>query len=638
MKPTTNDFQTKLSKKNGSLKFRLTIGVLSILLFSLFTLGLLVLQSLKETVHTSFENEAKSIVASVNASIGTKDTIDNKPSQVEETFYRLLENNKDIAKVTLYSPVGEKYIRTATTDPAKKGKEADPHDIEPLFTNEPLFIEKTEQKQVEILAPLYIVGSDKPYATIGVYFNSTKRDELLTQTLYHLLIITFICIALVAALIYLLINNMVFLRIKRLSDAFNNIFNGNYSHRLSVSENAKDEIDKLGQEFNVVADMLESRHVSSITDPVTGLYNQFYFNTQVEQEIKRSNEEDEFALLFIDVDHFKRVNDKLGHLEGDRILGSVGRLIREQLREQDLVARYGGEEFVVLIPQCNSEMAMKVANRIRSSIASYPLTKGLLPVTVSIGVSIFPQNGQDKKGLIFSADTAMYVSKAQGRNRVTLSSVGLSQNSRDTLNEKEEAFDSEHVKEMIFAFAAAMDAKDSYTQKHSETVSRYSGSIAAGLGLTELEIKRITIAGLLHDVGKIGVPDSILNKPTKLTDEEFEIIKQHPTLGKNILEHMSSIKDVLEYVEFHQERYDGKGYPNGLKGDQIPLGARIVSVADAFHAMTSSRPYRKTPLTLEQAMEELKDNSGTQFDPIIVDVFVNMVEDWTKNSEEYSFI
>jgi putative nucleotidyltransferase with HDIG domain len=186
---------------------------------------------------------------------------------------------------------------------------------------------------------------------------------------------------------------------------------------------------------------------------------------------------------------------------------------------------------------------------------------------------------------------------------------------------------------MIFAFAAAMDAKDSYTQKHSETVSRYSGSIAAGLGLTELEIKRITIAGLLHDVGKIGVPDSILNKPSKLTDEEFEVIKQHPTLGKNILEHMSSIKDVLEYVEYHQERFDGKGYPEGLKGEEIPLGARIVSVADAFHAMTSSRPYRKTPLTLEQAIVELRENSGTQFDPIIVDVFVSMVEEWKKNNE-----
>jgi HD-GYP domain-containing protein (c-di-GMP phosphodiesterase class II) len=138
---------------------------------------------------------------------------------------------------------------------------------------------------------------------------------------------------------------------------------------------------------------------------------------------------------------------------------------------------------------------------------------------------------------------------------------------------------------------------------------------------------------LLHDVGKIGVPDSILNKPSKLTDEEFEVIKQHPTLGKNILEHMSSIKDVLEYVEYHQERFDGKGYPEGLKGEEIPLGARIVSVADAFHAMTSSRPYRKTPLTLEQAIVELRENSGTQFDPIIVDVFVSMVEEWKKNNE-----
>ncbi|WP_409252392.1 diguanylate cyclase [Bacillus sp. SCS-153A] len=620
------------NNKNGSLKLRLTVGVLGILFLCLLTLGLLVLQTIKQTVHTSFENEAKSIVASVNASIGTKETIDSSPSQIEKTFYRLLENNKDIAKVTLYSPVDGKYIRTATTDPAKKGKEADPHDIEPLVTNKPLFIEKAEKQQVEILAPVYIEGSDKPYATIGVYFYSQKRDELLKQTIIHLLSVTVICFIFIAVFIYLLFNNMVFTRIKRLSSAFNYIFNSNYSHRISVNVKAKDEIEKLGQEFNRMADMLESRHVSSITDPITGLYNQFYFNTQIDQEIKRSNNENEFALLFIDVDHFKRVNDQLGHLEGDRILESIGKLIKEQLRDQDLVARYGGEEFVVLIPDCKPETALKVAERIRSSIASYPVAKGLLPVTVSIGVSTYPQNGKDKKGLIYSADTAMYVSKAQGRNRVTLSSLGISEKDSKEQNRPEESFDSQDVKEMIFAFAEAMDAKDSYTQKHSETVSRYSGSIAAGLGLTELEIKRITIAGLLHDVGKIGVPDSILNKPAKLTDEEFEIIKQHPTLGKNILEHISSIKDILEYVEFHQERYDGKGYPDGLKGEQIPLGARIVAVADAFHAMTSSRPYRQTPLTLEQAIKELKEHSGTQFDPIVVDVFVSMVEEWKKNN------
>jgi diguanylate cyclase (GGDEF)-like protein len=462
-----------ISKTTGSLKLRLTVGVLGVLLLCLIVIGLLVLQTVKETVHTSFENEAESIVASVNASIGTKETIDNSSSQVEEIFYRLLENNENIAKVTLYSPVGEKYIRTATTDKAKKGKEADPYDIEPLVTKKPLFIEKPDKQQVEILAPIYIVGSDQPYATIGVYFHSKKRDELITKTIYHLLTITALCFTFVALLIYLLVNKMVFIRIEKLSSAFNYIFNGNYSHRLAGTEKAKDEIDKLGQEFNMMANMLESRHVSSITDPVTGLFNQFYFNTQLDQEIKRSKDEDEFALLFIDIDHFKRINDQLGHLEGDRILGFLGGLLKEQLREQDLVARYGGEEFVVLIPECSPETAMKVAERIRSSVASYPLAKGLLPVTVSIGVSTYPHNGQDKKDLVYSADTAMYVSKAQGRNRVTLSSVGISENSHDNQDEREESFDSQDVKEMIFAFAAAMDAKDSYTQKHSETVSRY---------------------------------------------------------------------------------------------------------------------------------------------------------------------
>ncbi|WP_025025633.1 HD-GYP domain-containing protein [Caldalkalibacillus mannanilyticus] len=203
-----------------------------------------------------------------------------------------------------------------------------------------------------------------------------------------------------------------------------------------------------------------------------------------------------------------------------------------------------------------------------------------------------------------------------------------------------DVYDTSWFKEMIYAFAAAMDAKDEYIQKHSETVSQYSGALAAKLGMDDLEINRVSIAGLLHDVGKIGVPDHILNKPGKLTDNEFEVVKLHPSLGKNILEHVSGMNEILDYVEYHQERYDGKGYPKGLKGDEIPLGARVVAVADAFHAMTSSRPYRKTPLSIEEAIAEIKHHSGTQFDPIVAELFVKMIEEsqWETDEQGNSFI
>ncbi len=612
-----------LNKLN--LRSKITVGISMILLLTFLSLGYVTIKSAQEGVNESFENEAIAIVSNINSFIGTKDKIDEDPQEIETAFYELINKSEDIAKVTLYSPVAEKYLRMATTDPNKKGMEADPYDLEPLTTEQPVFIEKPDKGQVEVLAPIYVQGQDKPYATIGVYFDTEKREALKSQTFTQVALSMLGCLIFIIVLIYFLINRLMFNRIKNLYNALQSIFEGNYSHRVKSTSN--DEIGQLIREFNIMAEMLETRYVNSITDQVTGLYNQFYFNNQLEQEVKRNRDGEEFSLLFIDIDHFKKVNDQLGHMEGDRILGSVGKLISENLREQDVLARYGGEEFVVLLPNCPVEQSEHIANRIRSSIASYPLTNGLLPVTVSIGSATFPINGRDTKSLLFSADTAMYAAKAQGRNKVVSSSKQL--DAKEKLQSNEEGtVDSLHVREMIYAFAAAMDAKDAYTQKHSETVSRYSGAIAARLGLTELEIKRVSMAGLLHDVGKIGVPDHILNKPCKLTDEEFEIIKQHPTLGKNILEHISSIKDILDYVEYHQERYDGKGYPKGIRKEHIPLGARIVAVADAFHAMTSSRPYRKTPLTVADAIVELKKHSGSQFDPKVVAVFLEMLVEW----------
>ncbi len=608
-----------------TLRSKIILGITTILLVAFFSLAYVNIKTSQEGVNESFENEAIAIVSNINSFIGTKSKIDKDYEEIEASFNELINKSEDIVKVTLYSPVDGKYLRMATTDSTKKGLEADSYDIEPLATGQPFFIEKPEKEQVEILAPIYVSGQREPYATIGVYFSTAKREALKSQSFKQVGLSLLVSLVLIVVLIYFLLNKLMFNRLTNLYNALQSIFKGNYSYR--VKSDSNDEIGRISREFNVMAEMLESRYKNSITDQVTGLYNQFYFNNQLEQEVKRNRDGEEFSLLFLDIDHFKKVNDHLGHMEGDRILASVGKLIQENLREQDILARYGGEEFVVLLPDCPVDQSEFIANRIRASIASYPLTNGLLPVTVSVGSATFPLNGSNAKSLLFSADTAMYSAKAQGRNKVVLSSKEGTMVDEEQSSE-EEIVDGLHVKEMIYAFAAAMDAKDVYTQKHSETVSRYSGAVAARMGLTEVEIKRIAMAGLLHDVGKIGVPDHILNKPSKLTDEEFEIVKQHPTLGKNILEHISSINDILDYVEYHQERYDGKGYPKGIEKDHIPLGARIVAVADAFHAMTSSRPYRKTPLTLEGAIEELQKNSGTQFDPKVVSVFLEMLNEW----------
>ena len=368
-------------------------------------------------------------------------------------------------------------------------------------------------------------------------------------------------------------------------------------------------------------------------DELTGLFNHRHFHERLHEEVSRSSRYgDIFSLLMIDLDGFKSYNDIHGHLHGDKILKKAGEIIRNNIRAIDVPARYGGDEFSAILPKSSIDSALRIASRLRNAVES-EFNNESSPITCSVGVAVWPTDGLMKEALIHAADTALYQAKKMGRNRVytasKLATLKVSEKSTDQ--------ESSNVVDTIYALAATVDAKDHYTYGHSNKVSKYACEIATELGYSEERIQVIKIAGLLHDIGKIGVSDDILGKKQSLDDSDWKPIHSHPEMGVSILRHVDSIKECLPGVLCHHEHYDGTGYPQGLKGENIPLEARILAVADSYDAMTSSRLYHENPHAPGWAVEELIRCSGTQFDPNVVNVFVKILAAKSRKNQKFEF-
>jgi len=362
-------------------------------------------------------------------------------------------------------------------------------------------------------------------------------------------------------------------------------------------------------------------------DGLTGCYNHRYFQDRLTSEIERTQRYGRrLALAMFDLDDFKAFNDRRGHQEGDKLLRWFGEICRSNIRTIDVLARYGGEEFVVILPEAGAEEAKVVADRIRETLERDAPLKfpGVASVTVSSGIAAYPEQGQTRHNLILNADTALYYAKRTGKNKALIYEESFKQAYRTTSDTLKALMVGKHM-DAIEALSAAVDAKDQFTKGHSDAVTKYSLALAEKLGLSPTEIENLKTAALLHDIGKISTPDSVLRKSSPLKMDEWQMIEDHPRIGSEILEKVQQLSSIVPAVRHHHERYDGLGYPNGLSGKNIPLIARIIGLADAYDAMTSNRTYRKA-LSMEEALEEIKRCAGTQFDPELVDIFVDIIK------------
>jgi diguanylate cyclase (GGDEF)-like protein/putative nucleotidyltransferase with HDIG domain len=358
------------------------------------------------------------------------------------------------------------------------------------------------------------------------------------------------------------------------------------------------------------------------TDPLTKLPNRRGFRELLDLELERARRGDgQVALLVGDLDFFKEVNDRCGHHVGDATLQRVANLLGEGKRKTDAAARVGGEEFALILPDTDDQGAFIIAERLRCRLRE-EFAKDTVPITISFGIAAYPNTGETASSLVRAADDALYGAKESGRNRTMLHSPAL----REMLGAGREQRDieSERFVAVVLDLAEAVDLRFSGSARHSETVGRYAEMMARELALPETRVGRVRLAGMLHDIGKVGVPDAILAKPGKLTDAEFASIKKHPELGAQILEH-PSLADVRGWVGDHHERPDGRGYPRGLAGSEISLEARILAVADAYEAMTSDRSYRSA-IGHAAARAELERCSGSQFDPRVVDALIAVLQ------------
>lgn len=376
------------------------------------------------------------------------------------------------------------------------------------------------------------------------------------------------------------------------------------------------------------ARLYEKVYEEARKDLLTGLLNRKYFHKALQDSLEKHGR-DSIALVMLSVDDFKLYNLMYGDEEGDKALQKVAEAIRQNLAEYCEAARYSGKVFAIILPGYHLSSAKKLAEKISLQIQQINLNSQNLmmaSLTVSCGVAAIPDSAATASELISNADMAVYHAKQSGKNTVVVYSEGEHSGDGSFISQnKDGKKDYMEYASTVYALTAAIDAKDHYTFSHSENVAYYASRLAKAYGMNDDCVNTIHLAGLFHDIGKIGIPENILNKPGQLTDEEYEIMKKHVDLSIGIIRHLPSLDYVIPAVIGHHERYDGKGYPRHMTGDGIPLMARMLCIADSFDAMVSERSY-KPSLSTEKAAAILKEEAGKQFDPKLVPIFIELVE------------
>ena len=385
------------------------------------------------------------------------------------------------------------------------------------------------------------------------------------------------------------------------------------------------------------ASLYHQARITSLTDALTGVGSRRLIEDKLEAECARSKRyKRPFSVGIIDLDNFKTINDVLGHAAGDDALKKVAACMKSQKRTPDILGRYGGDEFVILMPETKAQDAAVLLERVRAKVQQTRVAENI-SMTISCGIAQgLPDQSDSPSEIIRRADLALYEAKSAGRNCVKLWDKTMAKVLKPSDIEFEKVRElkrriaglSEQAERMfiqsIWGLVQALEAKDPYTRRHSENVTRYALGIGETINMPPKQLEVIRRAAMIHDIGKIGIPDSILSKPGKLTPRERNIVEQHPLIAVRILGKMSFLEQEIGIVRGHHEKWNGQGYPDGLSNSSIPLGARILAVADTFDALTSSRSYHNSR-SISEGIGILVDSSGYDFDPKVVDALVSWI-------------
>ncbi len=391
--------------------------------------------------------------------------------------------------------------------------------------------------------------------------------------------------------------------------------------------------NKLSHENKKIKDLL-------IFDPIAKCYNWRYFYLRAQEELVRSQRYSyPVSFMVIDIDHLSQINEIYNIKVGDAVIRQLVKILKKNLRKEDILCRWRGDEFIVILPYQSANKAYLVGKRIKEKVTLYPFRYKNIRLKINVGIGItssLKDNIYTPRDVINALERCLLNIKS-GEGSLLLYSRMPSNLSLETSKAKANILELKNkieelnkllkrdVSQTIYAFAKTIEAKDFYTGRHIEDTASLAEKIAKELKLSPTEIENIKYAAVLHDLGKIAINEKILSKKGHLNAQEKEIINTHPLIAAEILREIHTLRGAIPAILYHHERYDGKGYPMGLKGEEIPLGARIVALSDVYHALISNRPYRKA-LSKKKALQIIKKESGRQFDPQIVKIFLKVVE------------
>lgn len=585
--------------------------------------------TLTRTYHERGRSELRAIAGTWDD--GFRGTDLSRPKLLQRRIENIKANNPALHKISVswYDRAGQTLLVSAGHEHDSNGAKRDVTTAEVQRSgknSKPAPIDEGAYGYREVRAPEAHYGElnypvlrgeeTRPRAALELHYDLKALDAALRYEQRVLVIAAVLAALTLSLLVTLLLGRTVLTPLDQLREATNRVRSGDRATRLGWRR--RDEMGELAADFDRMAEELQEAR----KDPLTGLLNHRAFQERLGEELRRAERERySVAIIAIDLDDFKRINDAWGHACGDDALRVLADLLGTQLRPSDISGRVGGDEFMVALPRADSTAAQEVVARLRAKAASILVGPARQPLAISAGIAEFPRHSLAQEELLHLADGAMYWAKTTGKDRSFIYSadanLALSPAEAAERNLKQGLVNTVH------ALAAAVDAKDGYTHSHSRRVAHYAGTLAEALGLEPARLEEVRTAGVLHDVGKIGISDTILLLARKLSPDEFAILRRHSELGRDIIAG-AGMPEVADWVLHLHERVDGRGYPDGLVGEEIPIECRVLHCADALEAMTSSRVYRAA-LPLEVALEELERGMGTQFDAAVARVLIDLV-------------